>query len=309
MGCDGGTIPKRDELVRTKQKKEVTDKSTELSAKWQFCAISSNRLVEPIVSCELGRLYNKDAVIEYLLDKTSTPNVSLVEHIRSLKDVVPLNLTVKTDFSDKKPEIDGQYVDTQDSPFICPVVGIEMNGLSFVLHLFYINFIKFNIILGKYKFCYIRSCGCVLSERALKEVKSDNCHKCNKEFSSEDIVVLNGTEEEVKQMRKRMEERRTKLNESKKNKKRKATETVVSSEPKEKSTKEECLASTSGSSSSKTTAISSKTSTKPLDKSSKEYSVAKDPNVSETYKSLFTSHQSAKDKPSPHWITFNPCYY
>ena len=129
MGCDGGTIPKRDELVRTKQKKEQTDKSIELVAKWQFCAISSNKLVEPIVSCELGRLYNKDAVIEYLLDKSSTPNGSLVQHIRSLKDVTPLNLTIKSDYSDKKPEIDGQYVDTQDSKFVCPVVGVEMNGL------------------------------------------------------------------------------------------------------------------------------------------------------------------------------------
>ena len=128
MGCDGGTIPKRDELVRTKQKKEQTDKSIELVAKWQFCAISSNKLVEPIVSCELGRLYNKVAVIEYLLDKSSTPNASLVQHIRSLKDVTPLNLTVKSDYSDKKPEIDGQYVDTQDSKFVCPVVGVEMNG-------------------------------------------------------------------------------------------------------------------------------------------------------------------------------------
>ena len=129
MGCDGGTIPKRDELVRTKQKKEQKEKSMELAAKWQFCAISSNKLVEPIVSCQLGRLYNKDAVIEYLLDKSSAPNVSLVQHIRSLKDIKTLNLTIKSGYNEKKPEIDGQYVDTQDSKFVCPVVGIEMNGL------------------------------------------------------------------------------------------------------------------------------------------------------------------------------------
>ena len=77
----------------------------------------------------MGRLYNKDAVIEYLLDKSSTPNASLVKHIRSLKDVIPLNLPVTSGFDDKKAEIDGQYVDTQDSKFVCPVVGIEMNGL------------------------------------------------------------------------------------------------------------------------------------------------------------------------------------
>lgn len=129
MGCDGGTIPKRDELVRTKRKSEQKDKNAELVAKWQYCAISSNRLVEPIVSCELGRLYNKEAVIEYLLDKDSTPNTQLCQHIRSLKDVIPLNFTQKHDYSDKKPEIDGQYVDTHDSQYICPVVGLEMNGI------------------------------------------------------------------------------------------------------------------------------------------------------------------------------------
>jgi len=281
MGCDGGTIPKRDELVRTKQKKEVTDKSTELSAKWQFCAISSNRLVEPIVSCELGRLYNKRSVIEYLLDKTSTPNASLCQHIRSLKDVVVLNLTVKSDFCDKKAQIDGQYIDTQDSKYVCPVVGLEMNG--------------------KYKFCYIRSCGCVVSDRALKEVKSDTCHKCNKEYSSDDVIVINGTDEEMEELRHRMDERRAKAKEMKKNRKRKACETKTSDESHSQEKQMKDMPSTSGASTSK--------SSKPIDKSSKEYSVAKDPNASETYKSLFTSHKSAKDKPTAHWVTFNPCYY
>lgn len=40
MGCDGGTIPRRDELVRTKQKDEQKDVHAENAFKWKHCALS-----------------------------------------------------------------------------------------------------------------------------------------------------------------------------------------------------------------------------------------------------------------------------
>ena len=43
-------------------------------------------LQEPIVSCALGKLYNKDAILEYLLDKSSYGDGEMIcGHIRSLK--------------------------------------------------------------------------------------------------------------------------------------------------------------------------------------------------------------------------------
>ncbi len=39
-----------------------------------------------------------------------------------------------------------------------------------------------------------------------------------------------------------------------------------------------------------------------------KYSVAKDPNASEAYKSLFTSHQTAQNQQKAHWVTYNPFY-
>jgi hypothetical protein len=43
-------------------------------------------LQEPIVSCDLGKLYNKDAVIEFLLDRSSFGDgEEICRHIRSLK--------------------------------------------------------------------------------------------------------------------------------------------------------------------------------------------------------------------------------
>jgi hypothetical protein len=39
-----------------------------------------------------------------------------------------------------------------------------------------------------------------------------------------------------------------------------------------------------------------------------KYSVATDPNASKTYKSLFTSSETAKDQQRAHWVTYNPFY-
>uniref|UniRef100_A0A8D0CMG8 Replication termination factor 2 n=1 Tax=Sander lucioperca TaxID=283035 RepID=A0A8D0CMG8_SANLU len=192
MGCDGGTIPKRHELVKAPKKVEKVDKNAELAAQWKYCALSQEKLRRPIVACELGRLFNKDAIIEYLLDKTAErPNTQTVAHIRGIKDIKELNLTDNPEWEGERRNTKGdRYEDFNCGMFICPVVGLEMNG--------------------KHRFCYLQTCGCVFSDRALKEIKTDICHKCGDAFKNEDVVVLNGTKEEVEKLREKMEERRTK---------------------------------------------------------------------------------------------------
>ncbi|XP_038551913.1 replication termination factor 2 isoform X2 [Micropterus salmoides] len=207
MGCDGGTIPKRHELVKGPKKVEKVDKNAELAAKWKYCALSQEKLRRPIVSCDLGRLYNKDAIIEYLLDKSAErPNTEAVAHIRGIKDIKELNLTDNPEWEGERRNSKGdRYEDIHCGMFICPVVGLEMNG--------------------KHRFCYLQSCGCVFSDRAMKEVKTEICHKCGDPFKEEDIIVLNGTKEEVEELREKMEERRAKAK-TKKSKKSKAAEAV-----------------------------------------------------------------------------------
>ncbi|XP_043944924.1 replication termination factor 2 [Protopterus annectens] len=192
MGCDGGTIPKRHELVKGPKKVEKVDKNAELIARWYYCTLSQEKLRKPVVACELGRLYNKDAVIEYLLDKSSDkPIVEAASHIRSIKDVKELNLSDNPAWKGDKGDTKGdRYDDLHYTRFICPVVGVEMNG--------------------RHKFCFLYSCGCVFSERALKEVKTDTCHKCGVPFQEDDIITLNGNKEEVEELWKRMEERKLK---------------------------------------------------------------------------------------------------
>ncbi len=195
MGGDGGSIPKRAELVKTSKRGEQADKDMERDAKWSHCAITQRELVRPIVACDLGKLYNKESVLEYLLDKSICDSVS---HIKSMKDVTKLNLTENTGYDEKCRKHAGHF-DTMASKFMCPVVGIEMNG--------------------KYRFCFIRSCGCVMSERALKEVPAESCHKCGKAFIQDDVIVINGNEEDVERQTAIMEERKQKDKAAKKSKK------------------------------------------------------------------------------------------
>ncbi|GJN00736.1 hypothetical protein PR202_ga17939 [Eleusine coracana subsp. coracana] len=79
--------------------------------------------------------------------------------------------------------------------FQCPVTGrLDLNG--------------------KYQFIALRG-GHVLSVKALKEVKTSACLVCHKEFEETDKMPINGTEEEVAVLRKRMEEERGKVKEKK----------------------------------------------------------------------------------------------
>ncbi|XP_059177793.1 replication termination factor 2-like [Physella acuta] len=314
MGCDGGTIPKRDELVRTKKKGEQKDKTSELAFKWKHCAISQEVLVKPIVACELGRLYNKESVLEFLLDRTKFDVASQFDHLRGLKDIKELNLTDNPESKSRDPEKCDGYSDPSISDFICPVVGLEMSGT--------------------FKFCFLWSCGCVISERALREVKTETCHKCGKVYQGEDdVVILNGSDEEVVEMRAKMERRRAAAKVSKKTKKavkHKLPEPASEGEIASKKTCEDTPSSSSSSSpqSQKSKLVnglnkdgaSSKTGVgrlitangKPAtDKGSKlkTSTIQSDPKTSKTFKSLFTTCEDAKNRKVAHWVTYNPLYY
>ena len=58
------------------------------------------------------------------------------------------------------------------------------------------------------RFVYLRPCCCVFSERALKEAPSKNCHVCSKPFTAEDVIVINGDEEDMKKQMTALEEKR-----------------------------------------------------------------------------------------------------
>jgi hypothetical protein len=94
--------------------------------------------VEPIVSDYKGRLYNKEAVLEYLISQPDV-NHNHVKHIKSTKDIVELKITKK------------------DGTWICPVTMKDIVKESVTNH-----------------FVYITECGHVVAESVTREIK-DRC--------------------------------------------------------------------------------------------------------------------------------------
>ncbi|XP_065889306.1 replication termination factor 2-like [Dysidea avara] len=296
MGCDGGTIPRRDELVKLKKKAEKASKDSELDAKWRYCALSAERLRPPIVCCELGRLFNKEALLLALLDKSNLPD--LAKHIRSLKDVRELSLTANPSHKEQR----NADTCTDTAPYICPVTGLEMSG--------------------RYRFSYLRTCGCVVSERALKEAPSESCYKCGKPFAADDVVPINGTEDDVKTLREKMTEKRQMAKASKKKRKTAESDASTSSsspetkedsgpvakkaklEPKANPTKSSTRLPTGPSSSSNIRQFDLRVTAMGAAKAAGDHDDTSNPTCRDVFKSLFTSRQEeqAKDKTSK-WIT------
>lgn len=314
MGCDGGTIPRRDELVRLKKKPEQKDKDAEREFRWRHCALTQQSLQEPIVMCGLGRLYSKQNIIEQLLEKDKMPESA--KHIRNMKDIKTLNLTPNPAYTDED-KTEG-LLDTRHAPYICKLIGLEMSG--------------------KFNFVAFWTCGCVVSERALKQIKSSSsvCPLCQTPFSVEDVVLLNPTnDEEVEMLQAKIEMRSAKKKSCKKDKKEKkqleSNGVNNSNECENPSTSKAAVATTEPISDvtakpkaelnrvngSKTKIVAhpkrlgiTKGSLEDPDikRLKTDYSVAKDPKASDVYKSLFTSHKSEKDQERAHWVTYNPFY-
>ena len=326
MGADGGTIPTRCELVRTRKKPEQKDKDSVRIYKWQFCNLTQQPLVRPIVACELGSLYNKEAIIEKLLENKSGSQENgdkllpeaATDHIKSLKDVKELQLADNPDYDRNSKEgssVGGAgFLDRNISPYICPVAGIEMNG--------------------RFKFIFDWSTGKVYSERALKIVNNDK----STQIAEQDLVVLNPDEksEDEETMVTKMLARRARakaLKKAAKMAKRKhgnnddiaensrisaaelqnSSETVMShkhfttanGESESKKSKSQ-FASQKGSTSSKIPNKQPANIINPKDKP--KSSVQTDSTKSEVFKSLFSSHKSAENKKEGPWITFDPRY-
>lgn len=174
MGNDGGSIPKRDDLIKDTKKLEnsETNQAAQLLP-WVCCSFSKLPLSEPIVSCGLGRLYNKDILLEYLLSfkekescKRSRQEKGLsvesqsieygISHITTLKDVKELKLkpnpAYKANSTSNKKVFHGE---SQVGRWVCSVTNREINGHA--------------------KFVYLVRCGHVFNDQVLINVKSNEC--------------------------------------------------------------------------------------------------------------------------------------
>lgn len=215
QGNDGGSIAKRDDLVRTKAAaNDKVDKDEVRHSLWSQCRLTKKPLSAPIMADRLGQLYNKDGVIEYLLrraqDEATDVENKAAGHIKGLKDVRQVKLTQSAADED----------DDHAYPFSCPLTQRALTG--------------------KFKTVCLWPCGCVVSESGLRSTtglqgKKDEpatpCPVCETPFSplalaegrtalDSDLVWLNPPEDEQSELRALLSQRKNKRKKSESGEKR-----------------------------------------------------------------------------------------
>ncbi|KAI0116073.1 DUF602-domain-containing protein [Hypoxylon sp. NC0597] len=188
MGNDGGSIPKRRELVREAARLPTASelKATALESlthAWTTCPLSDAPLdLSNTVSDYRGRLYNYESVLQCLMpssSETPIPETQEAEFartgIKSLKDVVKLKVTTKKD------ERGREFA-------ACPVSMKELGAAT--------------------KSMYVVPCGHVFAEVAMKEISDTEkqCPECSVPFEERDVIPILSTDEaEMDKLSKRID--------------------------------------------------------------------------------------------------------
>lgn len=214
MGNDGGSIARRDELVKVKVStlnSKSRAKSTQ-KQRWTTCTLSKEPLREPVVADALGRMYNKEAVAEWLIERAmkkaqgkEVPDAAKMSHVKGFKvrgvawqgkrrhrvhtkfffattiltqDLTTLKLTPNPSYksSNEDTSSSDDTLPLNQTPFLCPLSSRPMNGTA--------------------RFVYIRTdqSGAVLSESALKATVSSSsmCPVTETNFNPGSLVGKNG---------------------------------------------------------------------------------------------------------------------
>ncbi|OTA96258.1 hypothetical protein M434DRAFT_393105 [Hypoxylon sp. CO27-5] len=188
MGNDGGSIPKRRELVREAARAPTASelKATALESlthAWTTCPLSDAPLdLSNTVSDYRGRLYNYESVLQCLMpssSETPIPETQEAEFartgIKSLKDVVKLKVTTRKD-------------ETGREFAACPVSMKELGAAT--------------------KSVYVVPCGHVFAEVAMREISDaeKQCPECSAPFEERDVIPILSTDEvEMDKLSKRVD--------------------------------------------------------------------------------------------------------
>lgn len=195
MGNDGGSIPKRRELVKEAARAPTVSelKATaleSLSHAWTRDPLSSEPLdLDNIASDWRGRLYNYESVLKGLMpnddgeDKANGNDMTFFSTgIKSLRDIVRLQFKRYTPAGANSKTI-----------WACPVSLKELGPAT--------------------KSVYIVPCGHVFADIAIKEITDQEhvCPECSESFDERDVIPILPTDEaEVQKLQKRMEDLRSK---------------------------------------------------------------------------------------------------
>jgi len=198
MGGDGGSIPKRADMVRTKgyssaqssstgsmgynpnlQRKiaqEHVDPKRQRQLCMSKCWLTGQPLEDPIAVCRGGYLYNKESVVSFLLEKNFA---KLPPHVTSIRDI-----------------IDVKFKRSRGGSIVCPITGKELDD-------------------GVHKSVVCWPCGCALSVKALElhsnNSENKNCINCGAAVDDTIKLYPEDKADQEKQLEKAFEQRYKKV--------------------------------------------------------------------------------------------------
>ncbi|KAL1638025.1 Replication termination factor 2 [Diplodia intermedia] len=204
MGNDGGSIPTRRELVKEAARNPSTAELKAAAAeaeqhRWTTDPLSDAPLARPVVADALGRLYNKDAVIEHLLlagdaDADDVAAVAAKRRdevlqgaaVKSLKDVVEVRFCVEGEDGDdaggvRKTEGEEATLEGEGARrgrverevWVCPITRERLGPGS--------------------KAVFLVPCGHAFKGEVIKEAGGE---RCNEPYAPNDVIPIIPTAEE-----------------------------------------------------------------------------------------------------------------
>lgn len=175
MGNDGGSIPKRSELVKNAARAPTTSelKATALESlvhAWTHCALSGTALdMDTAVSDWRGRLFNYEAILSGLIPSDEPAETTPANFgIKSLRDVVRVKFA------------------NSGGRWACPISMKEMGPST--------------------KAVYLVPCGHAFAEIAITEIQERSCPECGEKFARDNVITLLATtENDIQRLEKRLE--------------------------------------------------------------------------------------------------------
>jgi len=182
-GGDGGSTGAESrssylEMYASKKPDKVNPAEERL-ALWMNCRLSGDPLTPPCCADRLGSIFNKEAVLEAIIQKKLPAPLS---HITA-KSLIDLKLHNNPSFQERSKATanQGNFQALDAAPFICPVTGMEANG--------------------KARFVVLKRCGTVVAEKAIKQFKESVVELLGYEWEPSEVMPLNPSKEEVEAMR------------------------------------------------------------------------------------------------------------
>ena len=170
MGADGGIKFKRKEVMKVKAAAPGTTPA-EIRRRVSECALSGAPLAPPVMRTPLGLLVNKEALLAAMLAAPGSSEAVALAALPGgaprLKQCLLVTLTLNAAATAWQTRQGGGAAKGGESagfkegpaPFACPVADVPMDG--------------------HFRFVAARGCGCVMSERGVKEAgQGSQCPVC-----------------------------------------------------------------------------------------------------------------------------------